>query len=183
MSIATRTGDSGSTGLMYNRRLSKSHPRVEAYGSVDELNTAIGLVRAHNEDASLNEFLINVQKTLVELMGELATEKGDLEHYSKDGYKLITAEHAKPLDEKVAEIEAQDITFKGWATPGSCKSSAFLDNARTACRRAERRVCTLMETGDVENGAIAIYLNRLSDLLWLFARWVETNSGEVQPDA
>jgi cob(I)alamin adenosyltransferase len=159
---------------MYHRRLPKNHPRVEAYGTVDELNTAIGLVRAHCADSPLNEFLIAVQKQVVDLMGELATSNEDLERYENDGFKRITPGCVEPLDEKVAEIESQDITFKGWATPGSCPCSAFLDNARTACRRAERRVCSLMESGAVENTAIAIYLNRLSDLLWLFARWVET---------
>lgn len=159
---------------MYNRRLSKNHPRVEAYGTVDELNTALGLVRVHCDQSGLNDFLVSVQKTLVDLMGELATEQGDLERYEKDGFKLITIEHVRPLDEKVAEIEAQDITFKGWATPGRCACSAFLDNARTVCRRAERRVCGMMESGDVKNESIAVYLNRLSDLLWLFARWVES---------
>ena len=161
---------------MYNRRLSKNHPRVEGYGSVDELNTAIGLVRTHCGEKSLNDFLVSVQKTLVDLMGELATTSQDLERYEKDGFQRITEQHIDPLDQKVAELEGENITFKGWATPGSCSCSAFLDNARTVCRRAERRVCGLLESGDIENTAIAVYLNRLSDLLWLFARWVETNT-------
>jgi len=176
MSIATRTGDSGTTGLMYNRRLSKSHPRVEAYGTVDELNTALGLVRAHCEHGAIDRVLLGVQKTLVDLMGELATDRRDLERYEKDGFKRITAAQVKPLDEEVARIEAQNITFEGWATPGSCPTSAFLDHARTGCRRAERKVCALMESGEMDNAAIAVYLNRLSDLLWLFARWVETKN-------
>jgi cob(I)alamin adenosyltransferase len=175
MSIATRTGDSGTTGLMYNRRLSKNHPRVEAYGSVDELNTALGLVRAHCGEPDLNAFLMSVQKTLVDLMGELATQGEDLDRYEKDGFRRITDKQVEPLDAKVAELESENINFKGWATPGSCPCSAFLDNARTACRLAERRVCGLLESGDIENDAISVYLNRLSDLLWLFARWVETN--------
>jgi cob(I)alamin adenosyltransferase len=74
----------------------------------------------------------------------------------------------------VQEIEAQNISFKGWATPGATHNSATLDLARSICRRAERRVFDLQATGELENAEILIYLNRLSDLLWLFARWVET---------
>ena len=87
MSIATRTGDAGTTGLMYNRRVSKSHPRVEAYGTVDELNTAIGLARAGAEHDFIRENLLLVQRDLVILMGELATSIEDLPRFLKDGYK------------------------------------------------------------------------------------------------
>jgi cob(I)alamin adenosyltransferase len=78
------------------------------------------------------------------------------------------------LDALVKEIEAQSISFKGWATPGATPNSAALDVARTVCRRAERRVCELKFTGEMRNAEIILYLNRLSDLIWLFARWVET---------
>ncbi len=81
------------------------------------------------------------------------------------------------LDALVHEIEAENISFKGWATPGATKSSGTLDVARTVCRRAERHVCRLKESGSVQNAQIVIYLNRLSDLLWLFARWAETKAG------
>jgi len=84
-----------------------------------------------------------------------------------------------PLDALVKEIESQNVTFKGWATPGATVHSAALDVARTVCRRAERHVCALKESGGPVNAEIIIYLNRLSDLLWLFARWVETK----QPQA
>jgi cob(I)alamin adenosyltransferase len=174
MSIATKTGDQGTTGLMYNRRVSKCHPRVEAYGCVDELNTALGLARATAAEPFVNEKLLSIQKDLVILMGELATAVDDLARYVKDGYSLVTPALTEKLDAWVAEIEAQKITYKGWATPGDSLSSAALDVARTVCRRAERRVCALQETNQLQNAEIIIYLNRLADLLWLFARWVET---------
>ncbi len=174
MSIATKTGDAGSTGLMYNRRVSKCHPRVEAYGSVDELNTAIGIARATAAADFVRETLLATQHQLVILMGELATTVEDRERYAKDGFKLVTPEMTARLDGLVKELEAQQISFKGWATPGSCVSSATLDHARTACRRAERRVCALNEAGELVNAEIIIFLNRLSDALWLLARWVET---------
>jgi cob(I)alamin adenosyltransferase len=81
------------------------------------------------------------------------------------------------LDKLVQEIEAQSVTYKGWATPGASIHSAALDLARTTCRRAERRLCELQETDQLKNLEIIVYLNRLADLLWLFARWVEAHQG------
>ena len=174
MSIATKTGDKGSTGLMYNRRVSKCHPRVEAYGCVDELNTALGMARATGDQDFVRTNLLAIQKDLVTLMGELATAVDDLPRYVKDGYSLVTPDLTVKLDRLVAEIESRKITYQGWATPGATVHSATLDVARTVCRRAERRVCQLHETSELQNPEIIIYLNRLADLLWLFARWVET---------
>ena len=176
MSIATKTGDKGMTALMYGRRVSKCHPRVEAYGCVDELNTALGLARATADQNFVRANLLLIQKDLVVLMGELATAVVDLTRYVKDGYKLVTSRMTHQLDALVKEIEAQNVSFKGWATPGACLNSAALDGARTVCRRAERRVCALQEAGQLHNSEIIIYLNRLADLLWLFARWIETRA-------
>ena len=162
---------------MYGHRVPKSHPRVEAYGTVDELNATLGLARATAEHDFVRENLFAIQKDLVVLMGELGIQPEDLERYVKDGYPLVTPGMTAKLDALVHEIEAQNISFKGWVTPGATKHSATLDMARTFCRRAERRVCALKESGELKNGEIIIYLNRLSDLLWLFARWVETKAG------
>jgi cob(I)alamin adenosyltransferase len=177
MSIATKTGDQGTTGLMYNRRVSKSHPRVEAYGCVDELNAAIGLARATAGHDFVRDNLLAIQKDLVVLMGELATAVDDLPRFVKDGFSLVKPEMTVKLDKLVQQIEAQKVAFHGWATPGANMNSAALDVARTVCRRAERRVCQLQEAGQLHNAEIIIYLNRLADLLWLFARWVETREG------
>ena len=174
MSIATKTGDQGTTGLMYNRRVSKCHPRVEAYGCVDELNAALGLARATAEHGFVRDNLLVIQQDLVTLMGELATGVDDLPRYVKDGFTLVTPGLTAKLDALVQEIEAQKIAFRGWATPGASGHAAALDVARTTCRRAERRVCALQAGDELRNPEIVIYLNRLADLLWLFARWVET---------
>ena len=174
MSIVTKTGDKGMTAIMYGRRVSKCHPRVEAYGCVDELNTALGLARATAEHDFTREPLLLIQKHLVSLMGELATAVEDLPRFVKDGYTLVTSQMTHKLDAQVREIEAQSISFKGWATPGGSVNSAALDVARTVCRRAERRVCALQEAEQLHNAEIIIYLNRLADLLWLMARRVET---------
>ena len=174
MSIVTKTGDAGTTALMYGRRVSKCHPRVEAYGCVDELNTALGLARASAQHDFIRDNILAVQSDLVTLMGELATAAEDLERYARDGYTLVTSRLTAKLETVVKEIESQNVSYKGWATPGACVNSAALDMARTICRRAERRVCGLQETGQLQNSEIIIYLNRLADLLWLMARWVET---------
>jgi cob(I)alamin adenosyltransferase len=174
VSIATKTGDKGTTGLMYNRRVPKTHPRVEAYGSVDELNAALGMARATADTDFVRENLLAIQKDLVTLMGELATGVEDLPRYEKDGYPLVKPAMTARLDALVRGIESQQVTFRGWATPGASVHAAALDVARTTCRRAERRVCVLHEAGELQNAEIIVYLNRLADLLWLFARWVET---------
>jgi cob(I)alamin adenosyltransferase len=173
MSIVTKTGDAGTTGLMYNRRVSKCHPRVEAYGAVDELNAALGVARATAQDEFMQKNLLAVQKDLVALMGELATGTEDLKRYVADGFSLVTNSMTARLEVVVKEIEAQQISFNGWATPGANLESAALDVARTVCRRAERRVCELQESNQLQNSEIIIYLNRVSDLLWLLARWAE----------
>ncbi|MGD0537923.1 MAG: cob(I)yrinic acid a,c-diamide adenosyltransferase [Verrucomicrobiota bacterium] len=169
MSIVTRTGDRGTTGLMYNRRVSKHHPRVEAYGSVDELNAALGLARAVARGRTLRRQLLDIQQDLVTVMGELATEAADRSRYVKDGFRLVTPELAAKLDRLAADLEARH-TFSGWVMPGETRAGAALDLARTVCRRAERRVCALHELGELGNDEIIVFLNRLADVLWLLAR-------------
>lgn len=161
---------------MYNRRVAKTHPRVEAYGVVDELNAAMGAARATAEHAFVAENLLVIQKDLVTVMGELATQVEDLSRYVKDGFSVVTSTLSSKLDVLVRDIEAQNVSFKGWATPGATLNSAMIDVARTTCRRAERRICALQEANQLHNSEIIIYINRLSDVLWLMARWVETKS-------
>ncbi len=171
MSIVTKTGDSGTTGLMYNRRVSKCHPRVEAYGTVDELNAAIGLARAGAQHELVRAQLLPIQQHLMTLMGELATAIEDLPRYEKDGFPLLTPAMTHELEESIRQVEGQGLTFQGWSMPGANVASASLELARTVCRRAERRACALQEAGQLQNGEIITYLNRLSDLLWLLAQW------------
>jgi len=174
--IYTRTGDDGTTGHFSGERVSKTHPRVEAYGAVDELNAALGLARSTAKEKFLSDTLLEVQKDLVILMGELATGVEDIPRYQKDGFSIVTPQMTAKLETVVRTIESQNITYKGWATPGATPTSAALDLARTTCRRAERRVCALHEASQLSNGEILIFLNRLSDLLWLLARWAERNA-------
>jgi cob(I)alamin adenosyltransferase len=146
---------------------------------VDELNAALGVARPSAEHDFVRNNLLVIQKDLIVLMGELCVQPEDLPRYVKDGYSLVTPVMTATLDALVGEIEEQN-SFKGWATPGATPPGAALDLARTICRRAERRVCALKEAGELKNAEIIIYLNRLSDLLWLFARWVETKAGALE---
>jgi len=176
MSIATKTGDDGTTALMYGRRVSKTDPRVAAYGTVDELNAALGMVRATVGEPFVTDAVLAIQKELVILMGELAVAPEDRERYASAGkFKFVETPMVDALTAIVDDIEKNHrIAYDGWATPGASLGSAALDVARTVCRRAERHVVALGETGSYVSPEIIRYLNRLSDLCWLWARWVET---------
>ncbi len=176
MSIVTKTGDQGTTALMYNRRVPKCHARVEAYGAVDELNAALGLARAAAGDGALSNKLREVQQDLIAVMGELATASEDMPRYVKSGHPVVAPATTQALEKWVKQIEATNAAPHGWATPGSSLASATLDVARTVCRRAERRVCALREAAPLQNPEIIVYLNRLSDLLWLMARVVDAQA-------
>ena len=173
MSIATKTGDAGETSLMYGRRVPKTDARVDAYGCVDELNASLGLARVTASNSFLTEQISAVQKELVVVMGELATGPEDLDRYVKDGFQLTSSAMTDRLTSVVDDLEQNKLgKFKGWAVPGETLDAAALDLARTVCRRAERRVATLAGAEDF-NPEILRYLNRLSDLCWLLARYAE----------
>jgi cob(I)alamin adenosyltransferase len=181
MSIATKTGDAGETALMYGRRVPKMHRRVEAYGAVDELNAALGLFRATAQHPFIGERVHAVQKELVVLMGELAVADEDRERYQNDGFELVNSEMVERLTAIVDDLEKNHrVTYKHWATPGQNLESAALEVARTTCRRAERRVVALADSAEYVNPESIRYLNRLSDVLWLFARYAETAKEDAQ---
>jgi len=161
---------------MYGRRVEKFDRRVETYGTVDELNAVLGMARAQAGLPLVREELLIIQKQLVVLMGELAVAPEDAERYAKDKYPKLKPEMLQRLDDLVAKIEGEKITFDGWATPGANVASAALDVARTVCRRAERLVAQLAASNEIDLLVIK-YLNRLSDLLWLMARYTETQLG------
>lgn len=162
---------------MYGRRVSKSHPRVEAYGCVDELTAALGLARSTSQDQFLAGQILSVQKDLIVVMGELATDPQDLERYGKDGFLLTTAVMVERLSEAIAELEKDKSLYpKDWVIPGKNTLSAALDFARVTCRRAERRAALLIERKEDFNPEIVRYLNRLSDFCWILARYAEKSA-------
>jgi cob(I)alamin adenosyltransferase len=170
MSIVTKTGDQGETSLMYGRRVSKTDARVEAYGALDELTAALGLARALSPGQFVSEQILAVQKDLIVLMGELATAPEDFDRYLKDGFKRTSAEMVDRLGGVIVDLEKDKSLYpKDWVIPGGNTVSAALDFARTTARHAERRVAGLKDS----NSEILRYLNRLSDLCWVLARFVE----------
>jgi cob(I)alamin adenosyltransferase len=174
MSIATKTGDKGETSLMYGRRVPKTDPRVDAYGCVDELNSALGLARATSNDGAIKDEILRIQKELIMVMGELATSPEDLERYRKDGFETTSSAMVDRVTAVINKIEESGkMKFKDWVIPGGSHASAALDLARTTCRRAERRVAALVNDDKNFNIEILRYLNRLSDLCWLLARKIE----------
>lgn len=183
MSIATRKGDKGQTDLLFGCRLAKSHPRVHALGVVDELNAALGPLRVAAARAETQEIIPQVQRWLIGLMGELATPPGDEARYAETHPDRISATNVTWLDDWVARLEAGGaMKIKGWALPGEAgvMSGAYADLARVACRRAERSVIDLEGTRDgMPNVEIIRFLNRLSDVLWLLARWEEQTADTV----
>jgi cob(I)alamin adenosyltransferase len=173
MSIVTETGDKGETSLMYGRRVSKSDPRVDAYGCVDELTAALGLARAFSENAFISEQILLVQKDLIVVMGELATAREDIDRYVKDEFKLTSAEMVDRIGGVIVHLEKDKSLYpKDWVIPGGTIVSAALDFARTIARHAERRVAALKNL----NPEILRYLNRLSDFCWVLARYSEKKS-------
>ncbi len=181
MSIVTKTGDDGTTGVLFGRRLAKTDVRIVANGAVDELNAALGLARAFLQADALAGSLLSIQKELVTLMGELATLPADRERYIHAGFHFVDSAMVDRLTAQIHDLEQNHrISYQHWATPGATKVSAFLDNARTVCRRAERAVLAMGDAGEEINVEIIRYLNRLSDLCWLLARFVETKAGVAE---
>jgi cob(I)alamin adenosyltransferase len=172
MSIATKRGDGGQTGLAGGIRVSKSSLRVEAYGTVDELNSVLGLARSHCENEDLRNRTKLIQRDLFQIGSSLATPPE-----SPKAQVPVTGEMVEVLTRQVHEIEATEGLLSDWSLPGEHPAGAEYDLARTVCRRAERCVVRLMESGEAIDPNVLAYLNRLSDLLWLFARKIEVDAG------
>lgn len=169
MPIYTGGGDEGTTALRSGVRVSKTHPRIEAYGSVDELNAVIGIARG-DLDADVEETLADVQDHLHVLQAELATPD------PADRDVRIDEEHASALEDAIDEADAELEPLRSFIIPGGSEAGSRLHHARTVCRRAERRVLGLGERESVSEDAI-VYLNRLSDLLFVLARLVNHRAG------
>lgn len=172
MSIATTRGDGGQTGLAGGIRTSKADPRVETYGTVDELNTFLGFARSICTNQQIAEWTEQIQRTLFRLGSALATPPE-----SKKKPPIITAEDVAMLTGLVHQIESIEGVLGDWSLPGAHPESAAYEMARTVCRRAERNVVRFMEQGAIVPAEILAYLNRLSDVIWLIGRLIEQNAG------
>ncbi|MGE5454402.1 MAG: cob(I)yrinic acid a,c-diamide adenosyltransferase [Methylocystaceae bacterium] len=167
MKVYTKTGDKGQTSLLSKERVFKDHLRVQAYGTVDEANSAMGLARSFSSKEWLNNIVYDIQVELISLNADLAT--ADLEN--SQGYRLNSS-HVEKLETIIDQLEARRIPQSHFVTPGSTTVSAALDLARTIVRRAERCVVGLQREEQVSS-AVSLYLNRLSDLLFVMARCEE----------
>jgi cob(I)alamin adenosyltransferase len=173
MSISTRTGDLGTTGLVYGQRVPKDHPQIEAVGACDELNVALGLARAASAGGA-DVVVLPIQRDLVALMGEVACAETDAARYAASKFPKLDDAALARIEAQAAALEARGLRFDGWATPGATPLAAAYDQARVAARRAERRLVGLPAAcGRTVRPLVLSYVNRVSDLLWLLAREAE----------
>jgi len=173
MSIATKHGDRGETGLIGGERVSKASLRVEAYGTIDELTSLLGFARSICDDAEVRELTKQIQRELFAVSGSVANPRsGERET------PYVTPEMVEALTAHVHRIETTEGILSDWSLPGEHAAAAAYDVARTVCRRAERAVVRLSEAGeDAGPPETVAYLNRLSDLLWLAGRLLELRAG------
>jgi cob(I)alamin adenosyltransferase len=171
-SISTMRGDAGETSLAGGVRVSKGSLRVETYGTVDELNSALGFARSICDDVQIAAFTRAVQQELFKIGSSLATP-GE----SSKPPVVIEPALVDRLTTEVHRLEAIDGLLADWSLPGEHRAAAAFDVARTICRRAERSLVRLQESGATVQPAMLAYVNRLSDLLWLFGRKLELDAG------
>jgi cob(I)alamin adenosyltransferase len=174
MSIATRKGDTGKTGLLHGQRVPKDHPQIEAVGAFDELNVEVGAARLLATDPAAREFLKGVQASLVAFMGELACAEEDAQGHGASRFATLGEDDLRRLDGMLAALESKGIRLEGWATPGANPPAVAFDRARVTARRAERALALLPQAGRTVRPLLLQWTNRLSDVLWLLARQAES---------
>lgn len=174
-SIATRTGDDGTTSLLYGQRVPKDHPQIEAVGALDELNAALGLAKSARPPGRDAAELEPIQRDLIALMGEVSCAEADTARHAASKFARLGEPELARVDAAVAALESRGLKFDGWATPGATPYAAALDVARATARRAERRLTGLAAHGRPLRPLLLQYVNRVSDLLWLMAREAENS--------
>ena len=177
--IYTRTGDDGTTGLLYGGRISKADSTTEAYGTVDEAVAALGMARALAEDSALRAELLRIQRELFVVGADLAASPGQRSKL-EPGVSLTTGHMVDRLEELIDRTVRAYPLPSEFVVPGANPVSAALDVARATVRRAERRVVAHRHDGGTASEEVLQYLNRLSDLLFCFARW---QAGESEPSS
>ncbi len=178
--VTTGTGDTGYTGLLGEQRVPKYDPRPDTFGTVDEATSALGLARALTSDTKVKQIIYQVQQELYLLMGELATPP---ENYEKMGLRMTT-EHVQRLEQVENALKEEVEIPNKFIIPGDSPDGAALDLARTIIRRAERMAVKLLHDGVIQNGEVVRYLNRLSDLIFILARYIEVKSSLAElPDS
>ncbi len=175
MKIYTKTGDKGATSLFGGTRVAKDAHRIEAYGSVDELNSHIGLVRSLHPPADIDTLLETIQQDLFVLGADLATQQPK----QRKSINVIESHHVEQLERAIDRLEASLTPLKQFILPGGSRLGAELHVARAVCRRAERRIVRLLRKGEIGTTPF-VYINRLSDLLFVLARYANLLDGEEE---
>ena len=181
--VYTRTGDKGFTKLVGGKKVAKDAARIEAYGTIDELNSVLGLARVFNDDLKdrqpaaqwLDEIFRRLQNELFDLGSELATPPD----FSYEGMFKVGEDEVKAVEKLIDELQKDLAPLNSFILPGGGKVGGFLHQARTVCRRAEREVLRLSREEEIGPGPLQ-YVNRLSDLLFVLSRWVSKNLGEPE---
>lgn len=177
MKIYTKTGDDGETGLVDGSRVGKDHLRVAAYGDLDELNAVLGLVIAHAEEPSLRTLLLDVQRDLFALGAQLADPKATIA--TRKAKAAVNESNVQRLEQAIDDRETRLAPLTAFILPGGTHTGAFLHLARTVCRRAERAVVALRREVALDP-LILVYVNRLSDLLFVLARFENQEGGRPE---
>ena len=172
--IYTKGGDEGDTGLLYGGRVSKSDPRCEAYGAVDEAVSALGLARALVKTDKLKGMIWGIQTDLFTVGAELATDLNYHETFKKH-FSVITPDMIEQIEQMIDELTEEITLPRAFIIPGASQASAALDIARSVLRRAERRTVDLNNLGLLANLEVLRYLNRLADLVFTMARYEDRN--------
>ena len=175
MKIYTKTGDSGDTGLFGGGRVGKDHPRVEAYGDVDELNATLGLVRALEPMPRIDEVIVPIQRDLFAIGALLATPDREKMRASLEKARIDDV-RIRELELAIDQCESELEPLRSFIVPGGTAKAASLHVARTVCRRAERRVVALQHTEELPP-IVVVFLNRVSDLLFMLARVANRRAG------
>jgi cob(I)alamin adenosyltransferase len=181
--VYTRTGDKGDTALVGGRRVPKDSPRIEAYGTIDELNSIIGLARTFNAErlaeGKAHEWLDGVLRKLQDELFDLGSELATPADATYEGMMRVEAAQVTALERLMDQCQKDLTPLKSFVLPGGGRVGAFLHQARTVCRRAERRILELSRVEDIGDGPLR-YVNRLSDLLFVLSRWVGQKLGETE---
>jgi len=181
--VYTRTGDKGETALVGGKRVPKDSPRIDAYGTIDELNSIVGLARVFNEESLdageahqfLDGVLCQIQDELFDLGSELATPP----EFFKEGMYRVSESEIDRIEKSIDRCQKDLEPLKSFILPGGGRIGAYLHQCRTVCRRAEREVLRLSRSEEVNRNALK-YVNRLSDLFFVLSRWIAKQTGEPE---
>ena len=181
--VYTRTGDKGETGLVGGKRVPKDSPRIEAYGTIDELNSIVGLARVFNEEklnaGEAHRFLDSVLRQIEDELFDLGSELATPADFFKEGMYRVGEPEVKKLEQLMDQCQKELAPLKSFVLPGGGRIGAYLHQCRTVCRRAEREILRLSRVEELNEWSLK-YVNRLSDLFFVLSRWISKRTGETE---